>query len=136
MAAEYKLENKVVFVGFKSSKEIVDFYSISDIFVASSIGSEPFGIFIAEAMACGLPVIASKSGGIPELVEDGQTGVLFPAGDENALASKITDLIGDKKQLHDLGKNAQARASKYFTWDVITDQYVKLYDELFDSKGN
>jgi glycosyltransferase involved in cell wall biosynthesis len=90
---------------------------------------EPFGIVAAEAMAAGLPVVASAVGGLPEFVEPGETGELVPPGDDRRLADAITDLLGAPERIRRLGANAATRAAA-LTLEATVAQYAVLYEEL------
>jgi len=83
------IEDKVLFLGKKDNKELYKYMNMADIFIQPSIGHEAFGITLVEAMACGLPVIASYNGGMKDIIEDGKNGFFFKIGDVEELKSKI-----------------------------------------------
>ncbi|HEX4085246.1 MAG TPA: glycosyltransferase family 4 protein [Chthoniobacteraceae bacterium] len=87
---------------------------------------EPLGIVNLEAMAAGKMVIASRTGGVPEIVAEGETGLLFPPEDEAALASALTKAAGDPSLRERYGA-AGRQAVEAFTWPVIADQYNRIY---------
>jgi sugar transferase (PEP-CTERM/EpsH1 system associated) len=102
-----------------------------DLFLLPSLG-EGISNTILEAMASGLPVIATDVGGNPELVEQGITGMLFPVGDANALADAILRLDAQPELRARMGKAARARARADFDWGKAVDAYVQVYDDLLD----
>jgi glycosyltransferase involved in cell wall biosynthesis len=91
---------------------------------------ETFGLVLAEAMACGTPVIASKTGGIPDWIIDNYNGLLFNERDYRQLAKLIVSIIKEKKLAKNLVKNANIEISKKYSPKVVTMQYEKLYKGL------
>jgi glycosyltransferase involved in cell wall biosynthesis len=87
---------------------------------------EPFGIVLLEAMHCGKAIIASNVGGIPSILEDGHTGLLFDPGNVNDLAEKIIMLLKDKDLRINMG-NAGYKKVTEFTWDKVTERTVDIY---------
>ena len=100
-----------------------------DIFVLPSLG-EGISNTILEAMASGLPVIATAVGGNTELVEEGFNGSLFPVGDKLALAHAIAALLCDNESRARQGNNARYRVCQQFDWSRTVDAYLGVYDEL------
>jgi alpha-maltose-1-phosphate synthase len=86
-----------------------------------------------EAMACGTAVVASRTGGIPEVVADGQTGLLVPPGEPEALAAALNALIRDPDRAAAMGRAGRKRAVAEFGWPAIAAQTVALYSELVAS---
>lgn len=99
------LEHAVVLTGFQ--RDMPPWYRSMDVIVHASTQPEPFGRTVIEAMACGRPVVAACAGGIPELVIDGKTGVLYPMGDAEALADAVIGLLRDGAQRRRLGVAAR-----------------------------
>ena len=83
-------------------------------------------------MACGVPVIASDAGGLPELVEHGEGGFLYPIGDVESMAAQIVELLGDQVELARQKELARRRAGLFGT-EVIVDRYEAVYRRLLDS---
>jgi len=99
-----------------------------DVFVSPSDG-EPFGRVIVEAMAAGVPVIATDSGGKSEIVEDGVTGIIVPQGDVAALAEAMESLMRDPPRRAALGEAARARAHSDFSADRVASEVMTVWDE-------
>jgi glycogen(starch) synthase len=91
---------------------------------------EPQGIVSLEAMACAKPVVAARVGGVPEIVLDGETGLLFPGGNAGALADSLQSLLSDPERAEALGRKGRARAEDHFTWGRIADQYFEIYRQV------
>jgi glycosyltransferase involved in cell wall biosynthesis len=99
----------------------------SDIFVLASVG-EAFGLVLAEAMACGVPVVGSRSGSLPEVVEDGRTGVLSTPLDAIAFAEAIERLSRDVPLRSEMGARAVARVREHFTVDIAVERTIAIYN--------
>src|SRR3989338_4168064 len=110
-------------------EDLPRFYQEGDICVVPSIWPEPFGITAVEAMSCGVPVIASRIGGLQGIVEDGVTGFLFEQGNSKELARKLRILISEREIRNYMGKKARERVEKFFNWDLI---FRKHYLNLFE----
>lgn len=128
LVKELSIEKNVKFLGFISEEEKFSYYKSVDVCVFPS-KYEPFGIVLLEAMACGKPVVASNIDGIPFVVEDGKTGLLFECGNVEDLAEKVITLLENKELREKMGKEGRERA-KEFTWDKIAEQTVDLYREM------
>ncbi|NLT67963.1 MAG: glycogen synthase [Acidobacteria bacterium] len=115
--------------------DIFALYSLAELFVCPSV-YEPFGIINLESMACGTPVVASKVGGIPEIVVDGETGLLVPFDPENTdrfsrdLASAIDSLLASPERLAAMGRKSRERVKRYFSWQSIARQTWEFYRRL------
>jgi starch synthase len=114
--------------------EVVQLLSHASLFVCPSV-YEPFGLINLEAMACGLPVVASAVGGIPEIVVDGVTGYLVPvpeggAGLGSALAERVNALLADPALARRMGEAGRARVESSFTWSAIAERTAQLYASL------
>ena len=92
--------------------------------------SELLGLVALEAMASGTPVIASRLGGVPEVVEDGETGFLVPPGDEIALRERLETLLGDPARAARLGARARERVLAQWTWEQCAERCLAAYREL------
>jgi L-malate glycosyltransferase len=108
---------------------IEDYLQIADVGLYTS-DAESFCLSILEAMCFACPSVSTRVGGIPELVEDNETGLLVPAGDVAALAKALETLIHEEPRRRALGRAAQARARERFSADVIVPRYEALYQRL------
>jgi glycosyltransferase involved in cell wall biosynthesis len=124
-ARERGLEGRVGFTGFVDTPETA--MRSLDVVVHASTEPEPFGLVIAEAMACGRPVIASRAGGAVEIVEEGVDGLLFSPGDAGQLAAAIARLAADPDERRRLGDAAAQSARRFDRW-AIADTLVPLYE--------
>ena len=107
--------------------ELAEHYRMADIFIGPSVWNEPFGMVIVEAMASGLPVIATRGGGIPEIVTNGETGFLTERGDSAGLAEAIISLLQNDDLRESMGRAGRKRALQLFSWEKISDQLLSLY---------
>jgi alpha-maltose-1-phosphate synthase len=110
-------------------RDIIQLLSHATVFACPSV-YEPLGIVNLEAMACGTAVVASRVGGIPEVVEGGVTGLLVPPDDTAALADALNALLRDPVRAEAMGRAGRERAVKSFSWDTVAAQTASLYAEL------
>jgi len=110
-------------------QEIIQLLSHATAFAIPSL-YEPLGIVNLEAMACGTAVVGSRVGGIPEVVADGETGLLVPAGEPEPLAAALNTLLGDPDRAAAMGQAGRKRAVAEFGWPAIAAQTADLYAEL------
>jgi D-inositol-3-phosphate glycosyltransferase len=129
IAREYNIEASVTFAGRKNRDQLKFYYNAADVFITTP-WYEPFGITPLEAMACGTPVIGSNVGGIKYSVAEGETGLLVPAEDPEALAQKIAQLVNDEEELKRMSRNSIKRVNTYFTWARVAQQVEALYKNL------
>ncbi|MFJ4564831.1 glycogen synthase [Streptomyces caelestis] len=111
--------------------EVIQLLTHAALFVCPSV-YEPLGIVNLEAMACGTPVVASAVGGIPEVVDDGRTGLLVPAGDgfEAGLARAMDSVLSDPEAARRMGEAGRERAVGEFGWDAVARRTVRLYEKI------
>jgi D-inositol-3-phosphate glycosyltransferase len=119
------IDDTVTFLGRRDQDTLQYYYSAAEVVVVPS-HYESFGLVALEAMACGTPVVASETGGLVFLVRDGETGFHVPAGDAQALADRLGQLLEDDVLRKRLGKQAAEYAKRY-AWPLIVDQVVDLY---------
>lgn len=122
------MNNNIRFLGHSS--EVAKYYQTSDIFVLPSY-AEGMPNSLLEAMACGLPVIASRIGGVVDVVEDGKSGILFEPGNVSELTSAMIRLLKDDELRQRLGTEARRRILENFSIDRVAEEYIKLYRELY-----
>jgi starch synthase len=115
--------------GMLSKPEVIQILSHATAFACPSL-YEPLGIVNLEAMACGAAVVASRVGGIPEVVDQGVTGLLVPPGDPGALAAGLNELVTDPVRAAALGRAGRERAITEFSWTRIATQTLDLYATL------
>lgn len=123
---ELNLKNQVVFTGWLDNPS--EIYGTFDIFV-SSAHSEPFGLGIAEAMASGKAIVATKTVGAKELLTDNESGKLVEIGDINGLAEVTSQLLENEDLRRVLGENAQKRAKEFFSLEKMVSETEKIYQE-------
>ena len=126
-AACLGVAGKCSFVG--KQPNIVDYLSAADVLLLPS-EQESFGLAALEAMACEVPVIASRVGGIPELITDGETGFLSEVGDVNKMAADASRLVADDKLRKGMGAKARASAISRYRTDIVIPQYIQFYEEV------
>ena len=110
-------------------REVIQLLTHATVFACPSL-YEPLGIVNLEAMACGTAVVASRVGGIPEVVSDGETGLLVPPDDPGALAGALNALLADPGRAAAMGERGRERAIADFSWPAIAAQTAALYSEL------
>lgn len=129
LAEELNLGDRVKFMGARDHDEIAQILQLADIFVLPSLW-EGMPMAIMEAMAAGLPVIATDVGGTGELVVQGETGLLVRAGDVVGLAREIARLLDDPELRRHLGARGRERITREFSLDKTVREYEALYEEL------
>jgi glycosyltransferase involved in cell wall biosynthesis len=129
LVEELELGDRVQFSGYFSPREMVSELQKSHIFVITSfVENSPNSL--CEAQVVGLPCVASFAGGIPDLVEHGQTGLLFPVGDAAMLAARIRQVFNDDRLAERLGCNARKLAVERHRPELIVKQLLKAYEEI------
>jgi glycosyltransferase involved in cell wall biosynthesis len=124
---ERRLESHVHLLGLRT--DVARLLWAADLFLLTSI-SEGIPLTIIEAMAAGLPVVATRVGGVTEMVENGLTGFLAPTGDDRAVADAILRLVADAELRHEMGRRGQARGSELFSAGKMHTAYAQLYQEM------
>lgn len=130
LASELNLREHVTFTG--KLRDFTEFLQASDIFIFPS-QSESFGVAALEAMACGVPVVATNTGGIPELVTDGKTGFLCPVGEVDVMAAHMVCMLKDGELLNRMSTDARAVAVEKFDTQAMVDRYESRYYQLIIS---
>ena len=123
----------VEFVGYVPPERLPDYYHHADIFCAPSLGYESFGIVLLEAMAAGLPLVASDIFGYQSVIQAGQEGLLVPPGQTTPLVEALSSLIDDPEQRQTLGQRGWLKAQNY-SWDKIIEQVLSIYQQTIEEK--
>jgi glycosyltransferase involved in cell wall biosynthesis len=116
-------------LGIVPPSDIDAYYAASDVFVLPSMFQETFGLVLLEAFSAGLPVIAFRSGGIPELVEDGKNGIVVAQGDEEALYRSMRELLLDRALRERLGAATKDVAAR-FSWENTVNLLEPIYRDV------
>jgi glycosyltransferase involved in cell wall biosynthesis len=125
------LDKQITFTGYIPNYRIYQFIQEHDIMVMPSL-REAFGVAALEAGACGRPVIASRVGGVPEVILNGRTGLLVPPEDVDALASAIITMAADAAMRQTMGQAAFEYVRDNYSWNQSLDQMTALYERLID----
>jgi N-acetyl-alpha-D-glucosaminyl L-malate synthase BshA len=120
------------FVG--KQPKIVDYLSATDVLLLPS-EQESFGLAALEAMACEVPVIASRVGGIPEVVSDGETGYLSAVGDVSKMSADAARLLADEELRLSMGRRARESAVSRYNTDLVIPQYIEFYERVLAAKS-
>ena len=129
MVEKLKLEDKVFFLGRYDN--IIPVLSASDLYMLPS-KSESFGLSALEALSCSVPVIGTNTGGLPEVVIDGQCGYLCDPNDIKSLANRATEILCSEELAKKMGREARKRA-KLFDSSIIVPQYINYYNEVLNN---
>ena len=129
LTKKLKLTEDVHFLGAQDDTEPL--FLCADLFVLTS-ELESFGLTALEAMACGVPVIATETGGLPEVITQGETGYLLPIGDIQKMAERAIHLLSNTKQHKLFRRQARIRARQHFNADRIIPQYEAFYREILN----
>jgi len=121
------VDQATVFVGKQA--RIVDYLCAADVLLLPS-EQESFGLAALEAMAVEVPVIASRVGGVPEVVDDGETGFLSPVGDVDKMAEDAVRLLTDARLRRQMGQRARASATTRYSTDLVIPQYIEFYERV------
>jgi glycosyltransferase involved in cell wall biosynthesis len=119
------LNSSVSFMGFRKRDALPEYFSQSDVFILPSL-AEAFGNVIAEAMACGLPIISSNEGGIPDLVND-ENGILINSGSIEEIKAAILKMKTDEQMRRRMRKSNIGKIRENFKWEMVALAYYKIY---------
>jgi len=131
LVKKLEIEKIVTFIGRVPNKEVFEYMAASDILVLPSL-SEGFPNVILEAMASGLPVVTTKVGGLPKIVNEGVNGFLVDSKNSKQLSEKIFLLLKDEKLRGEISKNNLNEVKKY-SWERVIDQLEKVYFKIADN---
>ncbi|MFN2976980.1 N-acetyl-alpha-D-glucosaminyl L-malate synthase BshA [Terriglobus aquaticus] len=127
LCLKYGIQGKVHFVGKQDS--VQDLLPLTDLLLMPS-AMESFGLAALEGMACGVPCIATRVGGVPELVEDGVNGLLFPVGDVEAMSAAAVALLRDEERLRGMAVAARRTAQDHFCTSRVIPRYERFYESV------
>ncbi len=130
LAISRGMNGHVKFAGYRN--DVADCMNASDIIVHASIQPEPFGRVIIEAMCLGKPVIAADDGAVPEIVEDGISGLLYEPGNDKQLGKQIDFLLSHPTDAARMGQNAASRAREHFDIRQQIDRIMDIYEEVLN----
>ena len=116
------------FIGRVDPESIADVYDGADVYLnASEIDNQPLSIL--EAFSCGLPIVTTGAGGIPDMVSDGKTGMVVPCGDHAELAARALRLLDDAVLVKHMVEQARHECLKY-RWEAVREDWMKVYLDL------
>ena len=134
LAVDLGVGDAVRFLGFVADDELPALYNAADLYVGASrrveLLVEGFGISLLEASACGLAVVGGRSGGVPDAVREGETGILVDAGDPAAVAAGITRLLGDAELRRRMGAAGRRAVETYYNWDRVARDLIRIDGEF------
>jgi glycosyltransferase involved in cell wall biosynthesis len=123
------IDKFVEFAGFVTEAQKIGYYANSDLLVSAS-GLEGFGLAVGEAMACGLPVVVTNAGSLPELVVDGESGLVVPVDNSMALGAAIVRLLQNPELAASLGRAGAQRIEGEFRWPLAAQRTLELYQRV------
>lgn len=130
LASDLGIQHNVTFAGFIPNDEVYSFLSTHHGMVMPTIAREAFGVAVLEASACARPTIATRVGGVPEVLRDGETGILVPPEDVSALAGAILSLATDRKRCASLGLAAREFVQTHYDWQKSLDMMCDVYEQV------
>jgi glycosyltransferase involved in cell wall biosynthesis len=128
------ITNSVFMVGGLAKGKVAQLMAAADVFALPS-KMESFGLSLLEASAAGVPVVCSNAGGVPEVFQDGFNALLYPPGDDNAMAKAIICLIQGRKLAKAISANAVETASR-FTWKMAAERTLRVYEEVLQENAS
>ncbi len=133
LAHDLGIHSRIHFLG--KQERVSELLALADLFLLPS-QLESFGLAALEAMACKVPSIATKVGGVPELIEDGVTGLLFPVADVDAMATGALSLLSDPPRLLTMREAARKDAQKRFCANLVVPRYVRYYEQVLEKPAS
>jgi N-acetyl-alpha-D-glucosaminyl L-malate synthase BshA len=130
LARRLGLQDRVRFLGQQESA--MELHGLADVFLLPS-ELESFGLAALEAMGCGVPVVGSDAGGLPEVVRHAETGFLLPVGDVDGMASRTIEILKDEDHRREMGQAGRRRAAALFSADRVVSQYERYYERVLGS---
>ena len=134
LVAELGLGEAVRFLGFVSDEDLPALYNAADLYVGASRRfdrlAEGFGISLVEAAACGLAVVGGRSGGVPDAVREGETGILVDPDEPAAVAAGIVSLLRDEAARRRLGTAGRRAVETFYNWDRVARDFIRIDAEF------
>ncbi|MFA5785574.1 MAG: glycosyltransferase family 4 protein [Actinomycetota bacterium] len=124
-----EMRGDLVLAGTVSADSLPSYYQSADVFMAPSLGGESFGIVLAEAMAAGIPVVASEVSGYHDVLSGTGAGILVPPGDAEALAAGVESLLADEATRKGMGKAGREAARRY-SWETLVEGVLEIYQRV------
>jgi D-inositol-3-phosphate glycosyltransferase len=134
LARKLGIAEMVTFLGRVERERMPALISSCDVLAAGSFANETFGIVLAEAMACQRPVVATRFGGFPEVVEDKVTGLLVPPRDHESMAAALETLLIDPDKAEQFGRAGRERVMATFTWEAVTERVLHVYAQALSRR--
>jgi N-acetyl-alpha-D-glucosaminyl L-malate synthase BshA len=132
LAHDLHINDKVHFMG--KQERVDELLPLADLMMMPS-ELESFGLAALEAMACKVPSIATRVGGVPELIDDGVTGLLYPVGNVDDMAAGAVNLLKDRTRLEAMREAGRKMAQKRFCSSLVVPHYVKYYEQVLEGQG-
>ena len=127
---ELQIEDNIKLTGFVPDELLPTYYDAADYFLLPSASGEGLPLVLLEAMACGLPVIATTVGGTPEIVTHQKNGILVPPRNPEAMAEAISAILSKKELGHSIGEEARRTVENRFSWEQNVQQLKEIYNEF------
>lgn len=134
-ASNLNISDNVVFTGRVSNEDLIKYYNLADMLVFPTLRMEGLPYVILESMACGKPVIASRIGGIPTVIESYKDGILVEPGNLKELKEKILEVLNDEELARRLAINGRNKVLREFSLDKMVEDTVKVYEKVLGNKG-
>lgn len=132
LSQELGIQNDTIFTGRVAYEEVPNYHNMLDIYVAAS-ESESFGVAVIEASACEKPVVVTNVGGLPEVVEENQTGIVVPSKNIEAIANALEQLVLDAALREKMGVAGRKHVSELYDWKVNVQQMIDIYSSILRS---
>ncbi|MGP4079007.1 glycosyltransferase [Pseudalkalibacillus sp. R45] len=136
LAKELGIEDQTEFTGNIPHEKVPDMINTFDVFfVPSVLDSESFGVAAVEAQACGVPVVVSNVGGLPEVVRDEHTGYIIPSENSEAIAEKMAFLVDKEDMRTTLGNNGREHVVSHYKWEDNAELMSEIYNRILSKRG-
>jgi N-acetyl-alpha-D-glucosaminyl L-malate synthase BshA len=132
LAHDLQIHDRIHFMG--KQERVNELLPLADLMLMPS-ELESFGLAALEAMACKVPTIATRVGGVPELIEDGVSGLLYPVGNVGDMAAGAIGLLKDRTRLEAMREAARKTARESFCSSLVVPQYVRYYEQVLEEQG-